>query len=346
VNAGPDFFATPGQSFNLTASFTDPGGATDGPWSYTFDWGDGTSDNGTASAIGSITKSHTYSGFGDYQVQVTVTDKDGGAGFDVAIAHAANQQVLVGAGNIARCDRTNDEATANLLDDIAGTVFTVGDGVQSASNTINYAGCYDPSWGRHKARTRPAYGSQETWGPSIYYNYFGAAAGPVNKGYYSYDLGDWHIIVLNSAITMAANSVQELWLKSDLQANTKQCIMAMWHHPRFTSGAAVDAASLPVWNDLYAAGADVIVNAHYGQYERFAPQTPTEAANANGIREFVVGTGGISLDAFGTIRPNSQVRQNDTYGVLKFTLSSGSYSWQFVPVAGKTFTDAGTGTCH
>jgi len=347
VNAGPDFFATPGQSFNLTASFTDPGGASDGPWSYTFNWGDGSSDNGTATTIGSITKAHSYSGFGDYQVQVTVTDKDGGAGFDVAIAHAANQQVLVGTGNVARCDRTNDEATANVLDGIAGTVFMLGDGVQSANNTIDYAGCYEPSWGRHKSRTRPAFGSQDSWGPAIYYNYFGASAGPVNKGYYSYDLGDWHIIVLNSAITMAANSVQELWLKSDLQANTKQCIMAMWHHPRFTSAAAVDATSLPVWNDLYAAGADVIVNAHYGVYERFGPQSPTEAADAtNGIREFVIGTGGISLDAFGTIRPNSQVRRNDTYGVLKFTLSSGSYAWQFVPVAGKTFTDTGTGTCH
>jgi PKD repeat protein len=347
VNAGADFFASPGQTFNLTATFTDPGGTPDAPWSYTFAWGDGASESGSTSSIAPLTRSHSYPALGDYTVRVTMTDKDGGIGFDEAIVHVANQQVLVGAGNIARCDRTNDEATAALLDGIAGTVFTAGDGVQSSGGTLNYAGCYGPSWGRHLARTRPTFGSQDTWNPATYYSYYGSAAGPVNKGYYSYDLGDWHIIVLNSAIAMTANSVQELWLKSDLQTNTRQCIMAMWHHPRFTSAATVDATSLPVWNDLYAAGADVIVNAHYGVYERFAPQSPTEVADpTNGIRQFVIGTAGISLDPFGTIRPNSQVRRNDTYGVLKFTLTPGAYSWQFVPVAGKTFTDTGSGTCH
>ena len=347
VNAGPDQSTNPGSAFSLTASFTDPGGTNDAPWSYSFDWGDGTTDNGSTSTIVPITKSHTYAALGSYNVTVTVTDKDGGAGSDVAVVQVANTSVLVGAGNIARCDRTNDELTANILDGIGGTVFTAGDGVMAVNGVIDYAGCYGPSWGRHLARTRPTFGSQDSWSPTTYYNYFGAAAGPVSKGYYSYDLGDWHIVVLNSAIAMTANSTQELWLKSDLAATTKPCIMAMWHHPRFTSAAAVDATSLPVWNDLYAAHADVIVNAHYGVYERFNLQNPSGAVDAtNGIREFVIGTGGISLDAFGTILANSQVRQNTTYGVLKFTLSSGAYSWQFVPVAGKTFTDTGSGTCH
>jgi PKD repeat protein len=347
VNAGPDQSVGPGQTFNLSASFTDPGGTADAPWNYTITWGDGTTGGGSVSSITPITGSHVYSSLGDYVVRVTVTDKDGGAGFDETTVHITSVQVLVGAGNIARCDRTNDELTANVLDGIAGTVFTAGDGVMSVNGVIDYANCYGPSWGRHLARTRPTFGSQDTWSPATYYSYYGAAAGPVNKGYYSYDLGDWHIVVLNSAISMAANSTQELWLKSDLAASTKQCTLAMWHHPRFTSAAAVDATSLPVWNDLYAARVEVVVNAHYGVYERFAPQTPAEAVdNTNGIREFVVGTGGHGFDAFGTIRPNSQVRQNTTYGVLKFTLTTGSYAWQFVPVAGKTYTDTGSGTCH
>jgi PKD repeat protein len=347
VNAGPDLGVAPSQTFNLSATFSDPGGAADAPWSYTFDWGDGSSESGSTPSITPIARSHSYPSLGDYLVRVTVTDDDGGVGFDEVLVRVTNQQVLVGAGNIARCDRTNDEATANILDGIAGTVFMVGDGVQSTSGQLNYSGCYHPSWGRHLARTKPAFGSQDTWAPATYYNYFGASAGPVNKGYYSYDLGDWHIIVLNSNIAMSVNSVQELWLRADLAANTRQCIMAMWHHPRFTSAAAVDNGPRPLWDALYAARADVIVNAHYGVYERLAPQTPTEVADpVNGIRSFIIGTGGISLDGFGTIRPNSQVRQNNTYGVLKFTLSAGSYTWQFVPVAGKTFTDTGSGTCH
>ena len=347
VNAGFDANTGPGQVFNLNATFTDPGGSLDAPWDYTITWGDGTSESGTKSTQAAITGGHAYSSLGDYTVRVTVTDDEGAAGFDELIVHVTDAQVLVGTGNIARCDRTNDEATANILDGVAGTVFTAGDGTMAVSGQLDYAGCYGPSWGRHLARTRPTFGSQDTWSAAAYYNYYGAAAGPVGKGYYSYNLGAWHIIVLNSAISMAAGSLQEVWLRADLAANPVPCTMAMWHHPRFTSAAALDAASLPLWNALYAAGADVIVNAHYGQYERFAPQTPAGAADAtNGIREFVIGTGGISLDAFGTIRPNSEVRQNTTYGVLKFTLSAGSYSWQFLPVAGKTFTDTGTEACH
>lgn len=347
VNAGADANTGPGQAFGLSATFTD--GASGAPWAYTITWGDGGNASGTKSTISPITGTHTYSALGDYVVRVTVTDKDGVAGFDELTVHVTDAQVLVGAGNIARCDRTNDELTADILDGVAGTVFTAGDGAISLNSLPpDYVNCYTPSWGRHLARTRPTYGSMDTWSPSGYYNYFGASAGPVNKGYYSYNLGTWHIIVLNSAISMAVGSAQEVWLRADLAANPVPCTLAMWHHPRFTSAAAVDAASLPLWNALYAAGADVIVNAHYGQYERFAPQTPDEVAHAtNGIREFVIGTGGISLDAFApAVRPNSQVKQNSTYGVLKFVLGAGSYTWQFIPVAGKTFTDTGTGACH
>ena len=349
VSVGPDPVVSPGQVLTLNATFSDPG-ANDAPWGYTIDWGDGTGDAGTRSDQSAITAAHVYDAVGDYVVRVTVTDKDGGVGADELIARVSNTRVLVGAGNIARCNRTNDEATAALLDGIEGTVFTAGNGVYARKHVRpNYSRCYHPSWGRHLARTRPATGSLDTWSPgsAAYYNYYGAAAGERGKGYYSYDLGDWHVIVLNSTISMAVGSAQEQWLRADLAASPKQCTVAVWGRPRFSSVAGVDSRSRPAWNALYAAGADIVVNAHHGVYERFAPQRPDGTADAvAGIREFIVGTGGISLDRFGTVRPNSEVRNSATYGVLKLTLSAGSYEWEFVPIAGRTFTDSGSGSCH
>ena len=257
----------------------------------------------------------------------------------------------MGAGDISDCGNNNDEATAKLLDNIAGTVFTTGDNVYADGTATEFATCYDPTWGRHKARTRPAAGNHDyhTAGAAGYFGYFGAAAGDPAKGYYSYDLGAWHIIVLNSNVSMSAGSAQDVWLKADLAANTKTCTIAMWHHPRFSSGSThgSDTRLQVLWDDLYNAGAELALTGHEHNYERFAPQTSTGTADpARGIREFVVGTGGASSYSFGTPLPNSEVRSTGTFGVLKLTLSDGAYTWEFVPVAGKTFTDRGSGTCH
>ncbi|MGH7569726.1 MAG: PKD domain-containing protein [Gemmatimonadales bacterium] len=351
VNAGADASVPLGDPFGLTATFGDPGGAADAPWIWTIAWGDGNTENGSTSTPGGpITASYTYAAAGQYTVRVTVSDNDGGTGADEAVVIVSASVVLVGAGNVARCGRVNDDKTAQLLDAIPGTVFTAGDNVRGGASLSDFQNCYAPSWGRHLARTRPAPGDEDykTTGAAGYFSYFGAAAGQAGKGYYSYDLGAWHIVVLNSSVSMAVGSAQEQWLKADLAATTRQCVLAYWHFPRFSSsGTAVNTAVKPLWDALYAAGADVVINAHFRVYERFAPQTPTGAADAaGGIRQFTVGTGGQAVDGFGTPQLNSQVRASGTYGVLKLTLNADSYSWQFVPIAGQTFTDSGTTACH
>jgi hypothetical protein len=258
--------------------------------------------------------------------------------------------VLVGAGDIAECGSSGAEATAALLDAIPGTVFTAGDNAYSSGTASEYASCYDPTWGRHKTRTRPAPGNHEykTSGAAPYYAYFGANAGPAGRGYYSYDLGDWHLISLNSNIDMSAGSAQEQWLRGDLAATTKTCVLAYWHHPRFSSGShGSSTESQPLWQTLYDFNADVVVVGHDHNYQRFAPQTPSGAADpARGIREFVVGTGGRSHYSFSTPIANTEAYNTDTWGVLKLTLSVGSYSWEFIPIAGGTYRDSGTGACH
>lgn len=256
---------------------------------------------------------------------------------------------LVGAGDIADCNVTQDEATAKLLDGIAGTVFLLGDNAYENGSAADYANCYEPTWGRHKSRTRPVPGNHEyqTSGASGYFGYFGAAAAG-SGGYYSYDLGDWHIVVLNSNIARDANSAQIAWLRQDLTASARTCTLAYWHHPRFSSGEhGNDVSMQPFWDELYAARAELVLVGHDHNYERFAPQTPSGASDpVNGIRQFVVGTGGRSLRGLGTLKANSELFRSDTHGVLKLTLGTGSYAWAFVPIAGKTFTDSGTGSCH
>ncbi len=260
--------------------------------------------------------------------------------------------VLVGAGDIADCDAS---PTAALLDTIPGTVFTAGDNAYPDGSDAAYAQCYDPSWGRHKARTRPSPGNHDhnTAGAAGYFRYFGAQAGPAGLGYYSYELGAWHIISLDSeydyGVGIDPSSPQGQWLRADLAATTKRCIIAYWHYPRFSSGSnhGSDAALQTFWDALYAAGATIVISGHDHEYERFAPQAPDGTADpVRGIREFVVGTGGAGLYSFGTPLPNSEVRDATSHGVLKLTLSVGSYTWQYVPVAGDSFTDSGSGTCH
>ena len=268
-----------------------------------------------------------------------------------SVASSLAPVTLVGAGDIADCGATGDEATANLLDNISGTVFTAGDNAYPDGSTTDFTNCYDPSWGRHKNRTRPSPGNHDYHisGASDYFTYYGANAGPAGRGYYSYDIGDWHVISLNSNIDRTASSPQVTWLQADLAASTKQCTIAYWHHARFSSGTqhGSNTSMQPIWQALYDAGADIVVSGHEHNYERFAPQTPTGIGDpATGIREFVVGTGGAShYSTFATIA-NSEVRNGTTWGVLKLTLDAGTYSWQFIPIAGQTFTDAGSGTCH
>ena len=266
-----------------------------------------------------------------------------------AALSAGAVHVLVGAGSIARCDMSMDEATARLLDGIPGTVFTTGDNTYASGTISDFNRCFDPSWGRHRERIRPAAGDREysVLGTAGYFKYFGAAAGAADKGYYSYDLGDWHVVVLNSSIPTAAGSPQEQWLRADLAASTRPCTIAYWHYPRFSSYSTHTRASIkPLWDALYAAGAEIVVNGHYRFYERFAPQSPSGDADPGGIRQFIVGTGGTGQNPFDTVMPNSEVRKTGVFGVLKLTLGSGTYRWDFVPVAGQTFTDSGTGTCN
>jgi hypothetical protein len=260
--------------------------------------------------------------------------------------------VFVGAGDIADCSRVQDEQTAQLLDNIPGTVYTVGDNAYSSGTAAQYSNCYDPTWGRHKARTHPAVGDNEYNSSSVaagYFDYFGAAAGAPNGGYYSYDVGSWHIVVLNSNCSRIGgcdpNSPQGQWLQADLAAHPSTCTLAIFHEPLFSSSGTTSSVR-NFWVLLYAAGADIVLSGHRHNYERFALQNPNGVADpGRGIRQFVVGTGGAGLSSFGSTAPNSEARNNNTYGVLKFTLHATSYDWQFIPIAGQTFTDSGSAAC-
>ncbi len=263
--------------------------------------------------------------------------------------------ILVGAGDIADCrDLSGAEATAKLLDQVPGTVMAVGDLAYPDGSKENFV-CYDKTWGRAKSRTRPAPGNHEfhALGATPYFDYFGSAAGDSKTGYYSYELGAWHIIVLNSeckdVLGCEAGSPQETWLRADLALHPTACTLAYWHKPLFSSGGAHgdELTVKPLWQALYAANADVIIGGHDHDYERFAPQGPDGTADPKrGIREFVVGTGGKNHRPFGPPKPNSELRDASAFGVLKLTLKPDSYDWQFIPEAGKTFTDSGSGACH
>jgi hypothetical protein len=259
--------------------------------------------------------------------------------------------VLVGAGDIASCSSSNDEATAKLLDNIPGTVFTVGDNAYLSSKKMrNPFPCYDASWGRHRNRTRPVPGNHEYEGEYLdeYFDYFGRAAGDRDKGYYSYDLGEWHIIALNTMTETDPSSGQGKWLARDLAKNRRLCTLAYFHHPRFSSGPhTTNRRAVQLWETLASAGADVVVSGHDHIYERFTPMTADGHRDARtGTRQFVVGTGGYSHYPIGRAAKGSEVRNNSTFGVLKLTLHSRGYDWQFVPVRGRIFTDAGSGACH
>ena len=264
-------------------------------------------------------------------------------------------QILIGAGDIASCGNNNDEATAQIVDTIPGTVMVIGDNVYENGTNSEFNNCYHPTWGRHKARTKPATGNHEynTSGASGYYQYFGAAAGDPSKGYYSYDLGAWHIIVINSSVSMTSTSAQDAWLRNDIATHPNLCTLAYFHHPLYSStggsgsGGLTYAGARRPWDVMYPAGVDLVLGGHRHFYERLAKMKADGSADAvSGIREIIVGSGGIGGGSLTNIHPRSEVRNGTTFGVLKLYLYDDSYAWKFIPVAGKTFTDSGSTACH
>ncbi len=259
-------------------------------------------------------------------------------------------QIFVGAGDISSCSNTGDEATAKLLDAIPdpATVYNIGDDAYDNGSTSEFANCYNPTWGRHKYRTKPTPGNHEynSSGAAPYYAYFGAAAGPSGRGYYSFDLGAWHIISLNSNVSSSAGSAQDTWLRADLAAHPNQCLLAYYHHPLYSSTATYSSVRGLV-NALYAYHADLILNGHRHYYEREKLMDPSGNADpVNGVREIIAGTGGIGGGSTNPSYPLTEVSNGSTFGVLKLYLYDDSYAWKFIPVAGKTFTDSGSTACH
>ena len=272
-------------------------------------------------------------------------------------AASAEDPVLVGAGDIANCARSQDEATAALVAGIPGTVFTLGDNVYPDGTAQEFQDCYDPSWGAFKDRTMPISGNHDwAWaGAPGYFGYFGTVAGDPTTGLYSYDVGSaWHVVVLNSECAKiaggcAAGSPQDQWLDADLTAAGSRNVIAMWHKPLFTSESNGGNPEVrPLFATLYAHGVDLVLTGHAHLYERFAPQAPDGTADpAFGVRQFIVGTGGAeSSTSTATPAANSQIRKIGVFGVLKLTLHADSYDWAFVPVPGEPFTDSGTASVH
>ena len=260
--------------------------------------------------------------------------------------------VLIGAGDIAICGQKGDDQTAALLESISGTIFTAGDNSNEDGTQEQYQNCFGPSWGRFLDRIRPSPGNHDynNGDGSAYFEYFGEAAGEPGKGYYSFDLGEWHIISLNSNcayIGCSPDSAQAAWLQADLAQHPVPCTLAYWHHPRWSSGfAGNDGRIAPLWRMINQGGVDVVINGHEHHYERFAPMNEEgQVDEKNGTRQFVVGTGGVNLLGFGEVHPASEVRYAGSFGLLKLLLYSDHYRWEFIPTEGD-FRDEGMGTCH
>jgi acid phosphatase type 7 len=288
-------------------------------------------------------------------------------------AAAAGDPVVAAAGDIA-CDPTASTfhngqgsasscrqlATANLIVGHGfSAVLALGDTQYNCGGYAAFQQSYDLSWGKVKSITHPVVGNHEylTSGGTDcgtdaagYFKYFGAAAGLPAMGYYSFDVGAWHLIALNSSCSevggCAASSPQGRWLAADLAAHPNICTLAYWHVPLFSSGGRASAGTRPLWQLLYAAHAELVLDGHDHIYERFAPQTPAGVADpVNGIRVITVGTGGANHTSIATVAANSVVRNTSSFGILKLTLHAASYSWNFVPAVG-TFKDGGSAACH
>jgi hypothetical protein len=261
--------------------------------------------------------------------------------------------VFVGAGDIAIANG-HDDATAKLIETIGGDVFTLGDDAYPNGSPENFK-VFDRTWGRFAGYIHPAPGNHEymTPGAAGYFQYFGEAAGIPGQGYYTFTLGGWRIVSLNSnyefGVGVEAGSAQAVWLQGLLAQDTHKCTLAYWHHPLFSSGQNGDYRGMrAIFDILYNANADVVLNGHDHLYERFGPQTADGRPDpARGIREFIVGTGGVNPDyRFVTTKPNSEQRITGQNGVLKLTLLADSYQWEFVTAPNGAITDNGTGQCH
>ena len=263
------------------------------------------------------------------------------------IADATAPAILLAVGDIAGCpERYMDEATAELVSELPGTIALLGDVVYQDGTRFEFRNCFDPSWGRVLDRSRPSPGNHEyrTDQAGPYYEYFGTRAGPSGRGYYTYKLGTWRIYSLNSERNIPE---QTAWLETHLAANPSKCILAYWHKPLYTGGRNPnDSTVRPLFDALNRAGAEVVLNGHNHHYERFAPQDAFgNFMPKGGTREFVIGTGGSQLEEFVTVQPNSLVRYVAGWGVLRMTLSPGSYGWKFLPVLGAAEADTGSANC-
>jgi 3',5'-cyclic AMP phosphodiesterase CpdA len=257
--------------------------------------------------------------------------------------------VLVGAGDIAVCGSPGAEQTAAMLDRIDGTVFTAGDNAYFQGTTDDFRNCYDPTWGRHKTRTRPAPGNHdyETAHAAPYFTYFGASAGPPGLGYYSFEAGPWHVVSMNSNVPAGQGSAQYEWLVEDLSQRNARCLAAIWHHPMFSSGTTSGPSfhMRDAWRLLEQYNAELVISGHEHLYERFAPLDFSGRPSPAGLRQFVVGTGGAPLYAFvAPPTPGSEVRIS-SWGLLKLTLNADHYAWEFLAVGGAV-RDAGTAPCR
>ena len=353
---GTDITIPLASTIQVPATFSDT--SNQGPWSYSVKWGDGSSSNGSTASQGAIPEHHTYTDDGAFRLDVTVTNAKDASG-TTSLTVTTTDPVILAAGDIGDCTRSSDEATGQTLDTIPGTVMPLGDNAYLNGTPDEYVNCYAPNWGRQKARTRPVAGNHDynTPGAPGYFGYFGAAAGDPAKGYYSFMAGDWFVLVLNTGtdrpVDYQVGSAQEQWLRGELAAHNQQCTLAVWHHPRFSTTEGRDPIRPevgPIWNALYEYGVDLVLNGHDHSYQRFAPQKPDGTRDdVFGIRQIIAGTGGgEGLYAFAAIVPGSnlEVRNNDTWGVLKVTLKANGYDWRFVRSAGGTFTDSGSGNCH
>ena len=240
-------------------------------------------------------------------------------------------------------------ATAALLDRLPGTVLALGDLVYPEGSAEDFRKCYEPTWGRHKERTRPTPGNHEYRSPDAapYFAYWGERAGEPGKGYHSFDLGAWHIVALNSNVDARKGSAQERWLRADLAKTKARCILAYWHFAVFSSGKHGGLPDmLPLYTALYEAGASVVLSGHDHNYERFAPQNPRGRLDPErGIRSFVVGTGGAPLRPGQEAAPNSEVFHARSWGVLRLELYEKGYTWAFIPGYEEGFTDSGSSQC-
>jgi 3',5'-cyclic AMP phosphodiesterase CpdA len=264
------------------------------------------------------------------------------------------------AGDIADCRRLapgNSGAAktaalieAGLAQNPQAAILSLGDNTYPDGDPREFEHCYHPTWGKFKHRTYPAPGNHEyrTRGAIGYFQYFGDAAGPAQRGYYSFKLGDWHIISLNSNLKDQAFAAQLEWLKTDLEQNPARCTLAYWHHPLQSSGGHGNVGVMEsAWHILAEANVELVLAAHDHHYERFAPMDSAgKRDDARGIRQFIVGTGGATMTKFRLVKRHSEARNNHSLGVLKLMLGSGDYDWQFLPTVPGEYTDGGKGSCH